>query len=565
MRTIAACLILLWAPAAAQSPITHEKIWLMKRVGAPAPSPDGKWVVFPVIQPSYDPAQQESDLWIVPADGSAPPRRLTFTKGAESGAAWSPDSQRLAFSAQREGDAENQIYILDLAAGGEAVRLTSLSGGAASPKWRPDGKALLFSSLVYPEAGDDAANRKIVEERRARKYSARVYEGFPIRHWDQWLDDRQLRLFVQDAEPGVPARDLLAGTRLIAEPGYGMPFAPTGGQQLDATWTPDGQSIVFAATTRRNTAAYAFYNTHLFQVTASGGEPRQLTGGLDAYSHPAFRPDGRALYCKYSKSTDNPYNLDRLAKFDWPSPGPPAIVTAGFDRAVDKFGFAPDSKTVYLIAEDAGHEKLYAVPSAGGQVREVGRMSLGVYTNLAIPAQAPSTVLVANWESAVNPAEIVRLDAAAGTHTRLSSFNVESAASIDWQALRHFWFTSKRGKRIHSLLALPPAFDESKKYPLLVLLHGGPHSMWRDYFFLRWNYHLLAQPGYVVLMTNYTGSTGFGEKFAQEIQGDPRAPAVPLPRREPGCSRGSELPAAISPTGFRPPPPVISASSATPG
>jgi dipeptidyl aminopeptidase/acylaminoacyl peptidase len=503
--------VLAVAGAAAKSPITHETLWLMKRVGAPVISPDGKWVVFPVTEPAYDPKDQGQDLWLVPVDGSAPPRRLTNTKGGESGVAWSPDSRRIAFAAKREGDEENQIYILDLAAGGEATRLTSLPGGASSPKWRPDGQALLFGSIVDPHAA----------ERKARKYNARVYDTFPIRHWDQWLDERRLHIFVQSLDPQAKSQDLLVGTRLAPEPGFSMPFAPLGGEDLDAAWAPDGQSIVFTATTRRNSAAYSFYPDHLYQVAAAGGEPKQLTTGEDSYSEPLFRPDGRALYCKYSKRTRNVYNLDRIAMFEWPSPGAPAVVTAGFDRSAGKFGLSPDSKTLYLLAEDAGHERLYAAPARGGELREVGRLEQGVYTNLSIPAKAASTVLVANWESAVNPAEVVRVDPATGTHRRLTGSNVERAAEIDWQPLRHFSFTSKRGKQIHNLLALPPAFDESKKYPLLVLIHGGPHNMWRDQFFLRWNYHLLAQPGYVVLMTNYTGSTGFGEKFAQEIQGDP--------------------------------------------
>jgi len=173
--------ILLFSLAAlAKAPITHESLWTMKRVGAPTPSPDGRWVVFQLTEPAYDEKEQVSDLWIVPASGGAPPRRITSTKGAESGAAWSPDSRRLAFSARREGDEADQIYVLDLAAGGEAVRVTSLSTGASSPRWRPDGKALLFTSRVYPGAAGDEANRKVAAERKARKYHARVYTGFPI-------------------------------------------------------------------------------------------------------------------------------------------------------------------------------------------------------------------------------------------------------------------------------------------------------------------------------------------------------------------------------------------------
>jgi dipeptidyl aminopeptidase/acylaminoacyl peptidase len=498
--------------AAAKVPLTHEAMWLMKRVGAPVPTPDGRWVVVSVVEPAYDEKDQVSDLWIVPADGSAKPRRLTFTKGGESGLAWSPDSRRLAFTARREGDEASQVYLLDVVAGGEAQRVTSLAGGASAPRWRPDGGALLFTGAVDPQAA----------ERKARKYRARVYTGFPIRNWDHWLDDAQTRLFVQSLEPGAQARDLLCGTKLVAQPGFGGRPSPMGGpDNLDAVWAPDGQSVLFAATTNRNAAAYDSVDTHLYQVAPAGGEPRQLTAGRGRYSRPVFRPDGHALYCLFERHTAKIYNLERLAMVEWPTPGQPQVFTEAWDRSVNGFAFSPDSKTVFLTAEEAGHEKLFALPASGGPVRTVMDMTTGACTNLAAAEKAPAAMPVANWESALNPPEVIRVNPVTGKHTFLTEFNREAAAQIDWQPLRHFWFTSRRGKRIHNMIALPPGFDETNQYPLLALIHGGPHNMWRDQFVLRWNYHLLAAPGYVVLLTNYTGSTGFGEKFAQEIQGDP--------------------------------------------
>jgi dipeptidyl aminopeptidase/acylaminoacyl peptidase len=131
----------------------------------------------------------------------------------------------------------------------------------------------------------------------------------------------------------------------------------------------------------------------------------------------------------------------------------------------------------------------------GGAVREVGAMTAGTYTGLTIPAAAPAPLLLANYESATHPGEVVRIDPRSAEHTLLTSFNTERAAKIDLPSARHFWFTSTRGKKIHSMMVVPPAFDEAKKYPLFVVMHGGPHSMWRDQWVTRWNYHLLAQPG----------------------------------------------------------------------
>jgi dipeptidyl aminopeptidase/acylaminoacyl peptidase len=507
--------------SAGKVPLTHEAMWALKRVGAPNPSPDGKWVVFSLVEPAYDEKDQVSDLWIVPVDGSAKPRRLTFSKGGEGGVAWSPDSQRLAFSAKREGDDVSQIYVLDVADGGEAVRITTLSTGARSPQWRPDGKAILFTSTVFPGAGDEEANKKMAAERKAQKYKARVYDKFPIRNWDRWLDDMQAHLFVQSLEPSARAKDLLAGTSLISQSGFAGRVQDSG-EEFDAVWTPEGDSIIFVATVNRDRAAYANTNSSLFRISASGGEPTQLTTGTDSFTRPVFGNDGKALYAINTvEANGKVYNLDRLAKFSWPELGQPTILTAKFDRAVSSFAFTPDGKSIYLTAEEAGNEKLFTMPANGGEVTLAMDMTRGVYTNLKIPGKASSTILIASWESAMNPPEIFRLDLKSKTQVPLTTFNADQVAKIDWQPLRHFWFTSKAGKRIHNMVALPPNFDESKKYPLFVVMHGGPHSMWRDNWGLRWNYYMLSKPGYVVLLTNYSGSTGFGEAFAQSIQGDP--------------------------------------------
>ena len=176
--------------------------------------------------------------------------------------------QRLAFSAKREGDEVAQIYVLDVIGGGEAVRVTSLSTGARSPEWRPDGKALLFTSTVFPGAADEEANKKIAAERKAQKYRARVYERFPIRNWDKWLEDTQAHLFVQSLEPGAKAKDLFAGAKILNEPGFAGRVTDSG-EEFDAVWTPNGADVVFVATTARNTAAYANVNTALFKVAAN--------------------------------------------------------------------------------------------------------------------------------------------------------------------------------------------------------------------------------------------------------------------------------------------------------
>lgn len=498
--------------------ITHEDVWLSKRLAAPVLSPDGKWAAVQVTQPSYTETEQASDLWLVATDGSGTPRKFTATRGGESGASWSPDGRRIAFSARRDGDEAPQIYVLDLA-GGEAQRLTSVFTGARAPQWRPDGKAVLFVSDVYPGAASDEANRKAAEERRRRKWNARVYDSFPIRDWDRWLDERRPSLFVQLLDGTSAATDILAGSKLVAEPGFAGQ-AGSGADNIAAAWTPDGRAVVFAATQNRNDAAFAEVVQSLWLVAAAGGEPKRLTSDSDSYGRPAFSRDGRLLFATVEHDTDKVYNLTRLARWDWPSPGARTVITSGWDRSVGGFSPAPDNRSVYVLAEDRGRQRLFNVPLAGGAPAEVGELRAGTLSGVDAWGPANAPVIVAAWDSAVHPPEIVRVDPA-GLPKPLTQFNAERASGIDWRPLEEFWFTSRRGKEIHNFVALPPNFDPARKYPLFVLMHGGPHGMWIDQFVIRWNYHLLSQPGYVVLLTNYTGSTGFGEKFAQEIQFDP--------------------------------------------
>ena len=512
------------AHAADKQALTHETMWLMKRVSAPAISPDGKWVVFSVTEPAYEEKEQTADLWIAPSDGSAKPRKLTATKAGESDAEWAPDSRRVAFSAKREGDEQNQVYILDLA-GGEAQRVTNVSTGARSPKFSPDGARIAFVSTVYPGALDDEANKKAAKEEKDKKEKVRAYDSFPIRAWDRWLDPKQPHVFVQQVGSG-PAKDLLAGTKLVAEPGFGGTGGGEGRESINAEWSPDGQWLVFAATTSRNTAAYAEYGFDLYRLGVSGGEPEKIAGATGSYGDAAFSPDGKTLYATFEPNNGKVYNLPRLVAFDWPSMKNERTI-AKTDRAPIEFIVSNDGKTIYFIAEDSGLVKLYSVPAAGGEAKLFIDPQRGVYSGLRIADDAP--VIVAQWGSSVNPAEVVRIDTAAKNHRNLTEFNVEQAKTIDWQPPQHFWFTSKRGRKIHNFIVLPPNFDATKKYPLFVLIHGGAANMWRDAISLRWNYHLLSKPGYVMLMTNYTGSTGFGEEFAQNIQGDPlRGPAEEL-------------------------------------
>jgi dipeptidyl aminopeptidase/acylaminoacyl peptidase len=328
------------------------------------------------------------------------------------------------------------------------------------------------------------------------------------------------------ADGSAPARDLLAGTELVQHRGFGGASDEGGGDDLQPAWAPDSQSIVITATTNMDAAAYAKILHQLYEVKLAGGEPRALTAGEISHEKAAFSPDGKRVCFTTTPTKGNYYALSRIASAAWPWNGAVTSIVPAFDRSVSEFAFSPDSQTVFFTAEDAGRIRVWSAPAGGGEARIAVDAPQGVWRSLSIPPKAAAPLFFANWEASHSPAEAYRVEIATAQRTPLTRFNVEAAASVDWLPLREFWFTNKVGRGIHSFLALPPAFDESKKYPLLVLIHGGHENMWRDSITRRWNYHLLAQPGYVVLLTDYVGSTGYGEKFTRDILGDPlRGPA----------------------------------------
>lgn len=514
---ISVLLLALAAPLLAQDgelrPVTHEEVWLMKRLDSPVVSPDGRHAVVSVTEPSYEEDGDVSDLWLITVDGSAEPRRLTATPGGESGVAWKPDGSAIAFSAKRgtDEDAQAQIHVLPMDGPGEAVAITDLSTGASNPVWSPDGSMIAFESSVWPDAEGDEANKERTKAEEDDGINVSRYEIFPIRSWDSWISPKQTHLFVQSAEAGAEATNLLFGTELVSQPGY------SGG--LDAAWTPDGDALVFTATDHLDEAAHSVVHQHLYRVPVEGGEPVQLTSGDFSCSSAVFSPDGEHLYCDYEPETEHLYNHDEIARADWTGEAIEnlEVLTDGFDRSVNGFDLSLDGQTLYFNAHEHGRTRLFAMPSGGGEVRSVDPDSRGVYGT----PKAAGDQLVVGWESSAVPAEVVTVDPMTGERTALTQFNAERAAGLDRPAFREFWFTSSKGREIHNWLALPPEFDENKQYPLVLFIHGGPFSSSLDADHVRWSPHLLASEGYVVLLTDYTGSVGYGAEFSRNIEGDP--------------------------------------------
>jgi dipeptidyl aminopeptidase/acylaminoacyl peptidase len=489
-------------------------MWKLKRVGSPAVSPDGTKVIFTVTEASYDEKEQVSDIWIAHTDGLRPPRKLTAGKSGENSYSWSPDGTYIAFTAKRDGDEESQVYIMNIAEGGEAQKLTKLCTGASSPKWSPDGSKILFNSSVFPLCYADSTNKKMLEEKKKIKYKARVYTGFPIRNWDKWKDEKQTHAFIQFVHPDSLARNIFTDVSISKMEGF---------QYANSIWSKDGKDILFTASIDANTAAYQDPSHHLYKVSVSGGDAIQLTEVKRDISSPVFSKDGRYVFVLQSVNNNNKvYNLDRLTRFDWPSMRNEMIIARELDAPLSNISTAHDK--IYMIAEVKGRDLIYRCDLNGKNLQLLNNTPTGCFSNLSI-SDSDNPTLVANYESTIHPQEVVRINPD-GSHQFISKFTIPLCESMDLDTGQTIWFTSSRGKKIRSLMIKPPGFDATKKYPLFVVIHGGPAGSWKESWSYRWNYQLLAKPGYVLLMTDFTGSTGYGEKFSQDIQFDPfRGPA----------------------------------------
>jgi dipeptidyl aminopeptidase/acylaminoacyl peptidase len=496
-------------PAQTKKPLTHEAMIMMKRVGAPEVSPDGKWVAFSITEPSYNDKEVVNDIWIVASDGTTKPRRITFGKGAESGYKWSPDGKHITFSAKREEDEVSQVYVLNITEGGEAQRLTNTSIGASSPQWNPNGKTILYTGKVYPGQFTDSANKKMTEEKKKLKYNARTYNSFPIRNWDVWLDEKQTHVFIQSAEPGATPKDILSQVSIISKEGFSFSGSPV--------WVPNGNEVVFTAATDLNSSATQNSVSHLYKVPVNGGDAIQLVNDELGYSNPAFSPDGKYFFCLSSEENNGQiYSLSKLVRFDWPSMGNRTMMAPGLDRPINNY-IVKQGKIIMSV-EDQGNDKIMMIDYVKGTVSEQPGMP-GSYTSVS--SSADTKIIVSSYDNASRPTEIVKILPSSGGGNFLTHFNDSAVADLDMQKPETYWTTTSRGKKIRSMMVRPAGFNASKKYPLYVVMHGGPAGAWKDSWGYRWNYHLLAAPGYVLVLTDYTGSTGYGEKFSQEIIGDP--------------------------------------------
>ncbi|HET7436388.1 MAG TPA: S9 family peptidase [Thermoanaerobaculia bacterium] len=494
-------LLLVATIASAQRPITFEDMAAMRRIGAPKLSPDGKWIAYDASTIDLAANVRKSAVYLIPSDGSAAARNISNGPKQDDSPAWSPDGKTIAYVSNRDGAAK-QVYLLDVASG-NSTKLTNLPGGAGSVKWTPDGKGIVLVSDIYPDCGVDpkcAEEKSAATEKQPSK--ARVLNSLLYRHWVSWQEPTRTHILYVPIAGGA-ARDLTPGA--FDAP----PFSVGGGDEFDVS--PDGKELVFARDTEEHPERST--NADLFLVPLTGGDAKRITTRTGADTSPQFSPDGR--WIAYRSQARGGYESDlwELWLYDRTT-GTSKRIAESFIDWIEAIKWAPDSKTLFAVAPLKGKNAIYEITLDGRATLLHNSGSAD-----AVDISRDGKTLYFDLSTLRRPTDIYSLTRG-GAVKQLTHENDALLASIQTGETSDVWWTGAAGARVQGHLVKPVNFDASKKYPAIVFIHGGPQGAWGDGWSYRWNPQIFAAKGYVVFMPNPRGSSGFGQKFVEEISGD---------------------------------------------
>ncbi len=500
-RWLAAFAVLAQAIWAQKQPFDVKAMFEFKRISEHAVAPDGSAVAFTVQAIDLDKNTKPRQIWTVPLSGGS--ARALTTEGNNYRPKWSPDSKLVAYVSTKSGSA--QVWTMNPDGSG-ARQVTNLSTEADGVIWSGDGKSLVFSSEVFPECSNEECNKRKLDEEKNSKVKARAYTSLLYRHWDQWQGARRKHLFVVPAEGGTP-KDLTPGSRDVP------PFS-LGGPD-DYAVSADGLELCYAINTDANSAMSTNSDLWVVPLDASR-EPRKITENAGADNSPLYSPDGNFLAYRTQIRAGFESDRWRLVVLDRTS-GRVNILTEGLDRNAGSFSWSPDSKRLFFSAEDRGRSSIHMIPVAGGASRPVVSGS----SHIDEPQfTRDGKTMVYSEASGSRPVELYRAASGGGTPTALTKLNDDVLARYQLTPMEEIWVEGAERARVHSFVVKPPGFKKDQKYPVLFLIHGGPQGAWGESWSYRWNPQVFAAAGFVVVMPNPRGSTGYGQKFTDEVSND---------------------------------------------
>ncbi len=476
-----------------------EWLWDLERIGEPVVSPAGRWVVAPLTRHDREDGKAHTDLWLFDLEGGEP-RPLTRHGAADGQAVFRPDGSALAFVSKREGDDAPQLYLLPMDEPGEARRLTELATGVSAPKW--GGEHLYFLSRLWRDK-DLEEQAAAVEADKKSKVSARVWNDLPTRHWDHFLDEARDMHILRVPAAGGEIEPITPIT------GWALSRGGAGAGSYDVS--PDGSLIVFQADSRRDPIQP---DPDLFLLAPGRTVAHNLTVDNNAWDgNPRFSPDGRTLAYTRQRTRGFYGDNNELVLLDL-STSEKRFPHRGWDRSADGLVWLPDGAGLIGSIDDAGTRRLYLL---GGEGEPVAWTAA---TSFSSPAPVPTGGVVALQQSFDLPPRLVFLAGPGAEPRALESRNEAALASVQFGEHRSVTYAGADGAEVQMWIQYPPDFDPERSYPLLLLVHGGPHNAITDGFHLRWNSQIFAAWGYVVAWPNFHGSSGFGRDFTDSINPD---------------------------------------------
>ena len=500
MRTLVLLLACAAIAPGQKAPFTVDAMMKLARISEPQISPDGKNVVFTVETEDVEKNAKPKHIYIVPVAGGMP-TKLT-SEGNNERPRWMPNSNQIVFISDRAGT--SQIWMMN--SDGTAVKqITNLATEASGVTVAPSGKYLVFTSEVYPDCTDETCNTQRVQADKKSVVQARVINSLLYRHWKTWQSKRRSHLLAVPANGG-PSKDLTPGP-------VDVPTFSLGGPD-DYVISPDGSEVAYVANLDPVQATST--NTDIFVVPMAGGESKRITTGPGGDRSPLYSPDGKFL--AFRSQARGGYESDRWRLIVLErATGAVTVLNESQDRPVESMAWSPDSTRIFYVIEDRGRNSIQFVPTKGGGAR-VAVSGDSHLDNVQFAPDGKTMLYSAN--SATRPPEIYRASSGGGAPEALTRLNDAVLNGYSLPPMEDFSVEAKDQARINSFLVKPPDFSPNRKYPVVFLIHGGPQGAWGQSWSFRWNPQVFAAAGYVVVLPNPRGSTGYGQKFTDEINLD---------------------------------------------